>query len=84
MSEINFTDETVNYVMDVVGAGLNRFYNDGIFAWSKASLLKMFKENVDIEDPRVQKILKEWEAGGYIRLDKTPERYLTVLKFLPD
>ena len=84
MSGKQFSDETVQYVMRVFKAGLNRFYSDGDFAYKKETIFKMFKEDVDLEDPRVQKVLKEWEAAGYIRLNKTEDRYLTVLKFLPD
>jgi len=83
MKDEKVPDSRVIDIMNVVKAGLNRFYTDGNYRWSKSEFLKLFYEKLDLSDLRVQEILDSWEKSGWVRLDKNDDQYITVLKRPP-
>lgn len=63
--------------------GFVRFYGDGYRIWSKESLQKTLcpiGERYELDDPEIQKILKELEAEGHIKLYYKDDCYLEVLE----
>ena len=61
---------------DVIKAGIERFYSEGYIKWSKKNFLKLFSKDVDINDPAIISVLKEWEKNGIIRFVGKDEVYL--------
>lgn len=66
--------------LDVIKAGIERFYSEGYIKWSKKNFLKLFNEDIDINDPEIISVLEEWEKNGIIRFVGKDEVFIEVLK----
>ena len=67
------TNESKERDIQVVISGINRFFGEGYIFWSKENMEKIFKGNID------EKILKEWENIGLIKILGGKERYVKVV-----
>jgi hypothetical protein len=70
-------------IKDIVLAGFGRFFHEGMRYWTKeefSGLINPRGYQYELSDPIIQKMLKELEAEGYIRLLGEKQRFLEVLK----
>ena len=68
-----------NYIKGMLLNGFIRFYGEGSPIWSKSDLQKSLKPrsaSYELDDPKIQKILKELEEEGHIKLYYEDDRYL--------
>jgi|GEM_PF-2897929 hypothetical protein len=72
--------EYISKSLDVIKAGIERFYSEGYIKWSKKNFLNLFNEDIDINDPELISILQEWEKNGIIRFVGKNEVFIEVLK----
>ncbi len=80
MDKINPTDQEVDYLLGVAQAGINKSWSEGFYEWSNEEFGVLLHERVDLEDPRVQAGLQEWEKAGVIQLVGKEDVYFKVLK----
>lgn len=72
-----------NYIKGMLLNGFIRFYGEGYIKWSKENVQKSLKPrsaSYELDDPEIQKILKELEEEGHIKLYYEDARYLEVLE----
>lgn len=71
-----------NELLKMLEAGFTRFYNEGSSKWSKNDVIAAINpigEKMEIQDPKVQNVLKELERRKLIRLVYDNDLYLEVL-----
>ena len=71
-----------NRFKELLHACMQRCYGDGAWSWTKEELartIKFNKEDIRVSDPYVQKVLKELEGEGYIKLFYRDDVYLPIL-----
>jgi hypothetical protein len=59
--------------------GLSRFYDDGMTRWPLEKALPLFA-GLYMDSEEVQRALSDLEARGFIKLHKTSDLYLEVLR----
>lgn len=76
------SDSEMIKIIEIVKAGLNRFYSEGYAKWTQKTFFSLFNngEEIDFDDDRIQSSLKNWEAEGFIRITKYEYCYIEVLK----
>jgi len=80
MKDTRFTDDQVNTCMDLVKAGVNRFFLDGSPVWGKKEFSKLFSIDIILEDDRVKSELDSWERKGNILFLGLPDTYIRVIR----
>lgn len=73
----------MQYLIEVVKAAIDKSYSEGYWKWTKQNLFNRFLDDVDLNDPRIQNILRKWEKDGIIRFVGKDDCYFEVLKYFP-
>jgi hypothetical protein len=73
----------MNSTISIAKAGLNRFYDEGYVTWPEDKLRVIFG-NLSLDVPDVARVLLVWEGNGWIKLAKSRDSYITVLKPIGD
>jgi hypothetical protein len=69
--------------IEIAKNGLNRFHDEGFARWPAEKLRAVFG-NQDLESENIMRVLEKWRDAGYIKLPKTNEEYLRMLKIIAD
>jgi len=72
--------QQINEMLDIVRAGIRRFYDEGHYKWTKRSFEDFFDGKIPLSNPQVQSKLKEWEKNGAIRVVGKEDCYIEVLR----
>lgn len=72
-------EEKIKSAIRIGVSGLWRFYDDGFVRWPRNKLTPLFS-NLDLEQPEIQKELESLEKKGLIKLLRTNDCYLEVLR----
>jgi hypothetical protein len=71
---------------DIVKAGLTRYFHDGSGKFSKQGMQGLIRpRNIpnSLDDPEIQRMLKELEAEKFIKLYYEEDRYLEITGVAP-
>ena len=73
-------DAEIKQALDIVKSGIDRFFTEGFTIWSRETFQSALKLKIDINDPRIQSTLQEWEKMGVINYVGEDDSYFEVLK----
>ena len=71
--------ERVKSAMQIGVRGLYRFYDDGFTRWPRNKLVPLFS-NLDLDHPEIQREFQELEKQGVLKISRTEDCYLEVLR----
>jgi hypothetical protein len=80
--DANLLDQDIEYRLDALQVGMERFRSRGGTDVPRAFLLGFFGTDEHLMHPRVQSRLREWERAGQIQFVGLEECYLRVRKRL--
>lgn len=83
MNDNNLTDKEIAYLLGVAEAGIDKFWSEGSYEWSKENFSIVLHNRVDLEDVRIQTALRAWEKDGVIQFVGREDVYFRVLKPFP-
>lgn len=83
MSLEKIDDRIIQEFLDVLKARIDRFFFECDPKWPKKDIIKHMRIPLDLNDPRIQKVFREWEKAGIIRFKGEDECYFEVLKCFP-
>jgi len=70
--------------VEIIKAGIERFYAEGYFKWSKNSFLKLFNGSIEADDPQLKLLIAKWEASGSVKFCNTDECFVEILDYFTD
>jgi len=73
-------EQSDSHILGVLRAGLDRFYDEGHYVWSKLQIAKVLGGIDVVNTPSVQGVLSQWEQEGFIKLIGNDQSYLRVLR----
>jgi len=73
----------IDFLIGVLRARINRFYEEGAYIWSKADVQKDLSNRLETNNPMLLGALLRWEKSGYIKLGKDDEHFFEVLGPIP-
>lgn len=80
---VHGVDKTLGQGIRDLPKVLNKHFATGDTDWHPRDIFIIMGQGADIRDPGFLKVLKDWEAAGYIRIIDTPSCLFKVLKALP-
>lgn len=72
-------DEDLDFRLDALQVGMERFRSQGVTSITRAMLREMFGSDGPIEHPRVQARFREWQASGGVQLVGRDDCYLRIV-----
>ena len=81
--DARLSNREVRKRMEIVKAGIDRFFSEGYLQWSRDNFRKLLGSELHLEDDRVVFTLYGWEDAGIVQFVGEDDPYIEVLRAFP-